>query len=128
MRYYYFNIFSHYVSTNLKIELAFPEESQLELELNDKVAEKECELESKLNDKAPEKECKLELEPTNKVPHSSVYNLIGIVSLLLLISIPLPPVFLHFYQQFVEQSALTSDDTLLKQETKKQATPLKSAQ
>lgn len=133
-----------WISTSLKIELAFPEESELESELNDKVPEKECELESKLNDKAPGKECELELElndkapekecelgsklndktskqkcelepvPTNKVPHNWFYPLIGVVSFLILIAIPLSPMFVQLYRQLVEQPALTPDKPLLK--------------
>lgn len=87
-----------WIYTNLKIELPFPEKCELELGLND------------------------------KVPHNWFYNLIGVVSLLILITIPFSPIYFHFYQKLVEQSALTSDDALLKQKPKKQATPLNSAQ
>lgn len=102
-----------WIATDLKIELPFPEKSDLEAESTYKALYNNYES---------------ELEPTYKVPYNLFSNSLGILKILILIVIPFSSMFFHFYPQIIEQSALTLDDTLLKQELKKQATPFKSAQ
>lgn len=92
-----------WISTNLEVELPFPEKCELKPEL-------------------------INPELINKVPDKKLPNLMGIVSILILAAIPLSFIFFQVYQQLVEQPALILDEALPKQEIKKQAIPLKPTQ